>query len=429
MQILNEPLQKDWKSNCKRPSLNNKELNSLITNIFSNVKKAGDSALLNYALQYDSVQLETLKVSEQEINEAVNNIATALKDAIKLSIQTVTKFHSSQKLEKKIIETSPGVECWQEERPIEKIGLYIPGGTAPLFSTIIMLAVPAKIAGCKQIVMCTPPDETGKINPAILYTALQTGVTDIYKVGGAQAIAAMSYGTESISKVYKIFGPGNQYVTAAKQLAQQKGVAIDLPAGPSELLVYADQSANPVFVASDLLSQAEHGPDSQVVCVVNNQDLILEIQGEISSQIENLPRKEVALKALQSSLFIVLKNHQLAIDFINEYAPEHLIICCKPEDFFLKNLTNAGSVFIGNNSSESAGDYASGTNHTLPTSGYAKSYSGLTLGTFTKKISFQKLSAQGIKNIGPSIELMAEAEGLMAHKNAISLRLKSLEND
>jgi histidinol dehydrogenase len=429
MQILNEPLQKDWKSNCKRPSLNNKELNSLITNIFSNVKKAGDSALLNYALQYDSVQLETLKVSEQEINEAVNNIATALKDAIKLSIQTVTKFHSSQKLEKKIIETSPGVECWQEERPIEKIGLYIPGGTAPLFSTIIMLAVPAKIAGCKQIVMCTPPDETGKINPAILYTALQTGVTDIYKVGGAQAIAAMSYGTESISKVYKIFGPGNQYVTAAKQLAQQKGVAIDLPAGPSELLVYADQSANPVFVASDLLSQAEHGPDSQVVCVVNNQDLILEIQGEISSQIENLPRKEVALKALQSSLFIVLKNHQLAIDFINEYAPEHLIICCKQEDFFLKNLTNAGSVFIGNNSSESAGDYASGTNHTLPTSGYAKSYSGLTLGTFTKKISFQKLSAQGIKNIGPSIELMAEAEGLMAHKNAISLRLKSLEND
>ncbi len=429
MNILIEPQQKDWKSICKRPSFDTKELNSLITNIFSNVKKGGNSALLNYALQYDNVQLETLKVTDSEIDAACTKISKELKTAIQLSIQNVTKFHSSQKLEKKIIETSPEVHCWQEERPIEKVGLYIPGGTAPLFSTIIMLGVPAKIAGCKQLIMCTPPGESGEINPAILYTAKKTGVTDIYKVGGAQAIAAMVYGTKTIAQVYKIFGPGNQYVTAAKQLAQQKGVAIDMPAGPSELLVYADQSANPVFVASDLLSQAEHGADSQVVCVVNNQSLIKEIQNEIASQVEALPRKEVALKALQNSLFVVLKNSQKAIDFINEYAPEHLIICCKQEDFFINNLINAGSVFIGNYSPESAGDYASGTNHTLPTSGYAKSFSGLTLGAFTKTISFQKLSAQGIKNIGPSIELMAEAEGLIAHKNAVSLRLKALKND
>lgn len=429
MQILNEPSQKEWKSICKRPSLDTKELNSLITNIFSNVKKGSDSALLKYTLQYDNVQLESIKVSELEINDAECNVSSELKDAIKLSIQNVTKFHSSQKLEKKIIETSPGVQCWQEERSIDKVGLYIPGGTAPLFSTIIMLAVPAIIAGCKQIIMCTPPDETGKINPAILYAAKQTGVPEIYKVGGAQAIAAMVYGTETIAQVYKIFGPGNQYVTAAKQLAQQKGVAIDMPAGPSELLVYADQSAIPAFVASDLLSQAEHGADSQVVCVVNNADMIEEIQSEIDSQVEFLPRKEVALKALQTSLFVVLNNPQKAIDFINEYAPEHLIICCTKENFFKDNLTNAGSVFIGNYSPECAGDYASGTNHTLPTSGYSKSFSGLTLGAFTKKISFQELSAQGIKNIGPSIEIMAEAEGLLAHKNAVSLRLKALEND
>lgn len=429
MNILIEPVQKNWKSICTRPSLDNKELTSLISNIFSNVKKGGDSALLNYTLQYDNVKLESLAVTDLEINEACTKISTELKTAIQLSIKNVEKFHFSQKLEKKVIETSPGVECWQEERPIEKIGLYIPGGSAPLFSTVIMLGVPAIIAGCQQIVLCTPANQLGSIDPAILYTAKQIGISAIYKVGGAQAIAAMTYGTEAIPQVYKIFGPGNQYVTAAKQLAQQKGVSIDMPAGPSELLVYADKSSNPAFVASDLLSQAEHGPDSQVVCVVNNQELVEEIQREIDAQIEPLSRKEVALKALQNSLFIVLENPLKAIDFINEYAPEHLIICSEQNNFFINKIMNAGSVFIGNYSAESAGDYASGTNHTLPTSGFAKSYSGLTLGAFTKKISFQKLSAQGIKNIGPSIELMAEAERLMAHKNAISLRLKSLEND
>lgn len=429
MNILIEPLQKDWKAICTRPSLDNKELTSLISNIFSNVKKGGDSALLNYGLQYDKVQLELLTVSDIEIEVACSKISLELKTAIQLSIKNVTKFHSSQKLEKKVIETSPGVECWQEERPIENVGLYIPGGSAPLFSTIIMLAVPAKIAGCQKIVLCTPPDKAGNINPAILYTAKQTGIATIYKVGGAQAIAAMTYGTETIPQVYKIFGPGNQYVTAAKQLAQQKGVAIDMPAGPSELLVYTDKSANPAFVASDLLSQAEHGPDSQVVCVVNNQDLIQEIQSEIDVQIESLPRNEIALKALQNSLFIVLENPQNAIRFINEYAPEHLIICSNQDEYFIEKIMNAGSVFIGNYSAESAGDYASGTNHTLPTNGFAKNYSGLTLGAFAKKISFQKLSALGIKSIGASIELMAEAEGLIAHKNAVSLRLKALEND
>lgn len=429
MNILIEPQQKDWKSICKRPSLDNKELSSLISNIFSNVKKGGDSALLNYELRFDNVQLESLKVTESEIEEASSKISPALKRAIELSIQNVEKNHRAQKLDKKIIETSPGVECWQEERPIEKVGLYIPGGTAPLFSTIIMLAVPAKIANCKQTVLCTPPDKAGKINPAILYTAKLTGISTIYKVGGAQAIAAMAYGTETIPQVYKIFGPGNQYVTAAKQLAQQKGVAIDMPAGPSELLVYADETAKPAFVASDLLSQAEHGPDSQVVCVVNNQELIEQIQNELSTQVEALPRKEIAMKALQDSLFIELTEAIDALNFINEYAPEHLILCSKQNDFFIDKIINAGSVFIGNYSPESAGDYASGTNHTLPTSGYAKSYSGLTLGAFTKNISFQKLTKQGIKNIGPSVELMAEAEGLTAHKNAVSIRLKSLKDD
>ena len=429
MKTLIEPLQKDWKLICKRPSLDNKELFSLIRNIFSNVKKGGDSALLNYALQYDGAQLESLQVTELEIEDACSKVSSELKAAIQLSIQNVSTFHNAQKLQNNIVETSVGVECWQEERPIEKVGLYIPGGSAPLFSTIIMLAIPAKIAGCQKIVLCTPPDKNGNVDPAILYTAKQTGIKNIYKVGGAQAIAAMTYGTESVAQVYKIFGPGNQYVTAAKQLAQQKGVAIDMPAGPSELLIYADESANASFVASDLLSQAEHGADSQVVCVVNNEALIDQIQQEITSQVLALPRKEVALNALQNSLFIVLNDKQKAIDFINEYAPEHFIICSKQTDFFTNKLMNAGSVFIGNYSPESAGDYASGTNHTLPTSGYAKNYSGLTLGAFTKKISFQKISDEGIKTIGPAIELMAEAEGLQAHKNAVSIRLNTLKND
>ena len=427
MKFYSNPPQSEWAEICSRPALESDNLNTLIEEIFNTVATSGDKALRDYTLKFDNARIDELLASKEEIENAAAQISNDLKVSIALAINNVRQFHAAQKLERTIIETSPGVECWQEERAIEKVGLYIPGGSAPLFSTIIMLAVPAQIAGCKELVLCTPPDKDGNINPAILYTAAQTGVTSIFKVGGAQAIAALTYGTGSIPAVYKLFGPGNQYVTAAKQFAQQKGVAIDMPAGPSELLVYADETANPAFVASDLLSQAEHGSDSQVVCVSDCEKVLKMVQTEVEAQLALLPRKDIAEKALDNSLFVNFDVLKEASQFINEYAPEHLIICSENEEFLVKNIMNAGSVFLGNFSPESAGDYASGTNHTLPTSGYAKTYSGLSLQAFTKKITFQRLTSQGIQTIGPAIETMAEAEGLQAHKNAVTLRLNEIK--
>jgi histidinol dehydrogenase len=356
-------------------------------------------------------------------------VSDELKDAIVTAKSNIEKFHAAQKTSKIEIETTVGVQCWQEKRPIQKIGLYIPGGTAPLFSTVLMLAVPAKIAGCEEIVLCSPPDKNGKINPAILFTANLCGVTKILKVGGIQAIAGMTFGTTIIPKVYKIFGPGNQFVTVAKQLATQFGIAIDMPAGPSELLIVADKSANASFIASDLLSQAEHGADSQVILVSTSKELIDEVETEINTQIALLPRKAIAEKAINNSKMIYVENDEIALDLINEYGPEHFIICSKNEKYYIDNIQNAGSVFIGNYTPESAGDYASGTNHTLPTNGYAKNYSGVNLDSFLKAMTFQKISEKGIQNIGKTIEIMAEAEGLQAHKNAVTLRLKALQND
>ncbi|HKJ47938.1 MAG TPA: histidinol dehydrogenase, partial [Christiangramia sp.] len=338
----------------------------------------------------------------------------------------IEKFHAAQRTERVSVETSNGVKCWQEKKPIQKVGLYIPGGTAPLFSSILMLAIPARLAGCEEIVLCTPPDKEGNINPAILYTANLCGVTQIFKIGGIQAIGAMTFGTEDVPQVYKIFGPGNQFVTVAKQLATKYQVAIDMPAGPSELLVYADDSANPAYVASDLLSQAEHGIDSQVIMVTTSEKLLNQVSEEVKTQLEELPRKAIADKAIENSRLILVETEKEALELINEYGPEHFIICAGEEDYFVNGVINAGSVFIGNYTPESAGDYASGTNHTLPTNGYAKQYSGVNLDSFMKTITFQKISEEGIKAIGPSIELLAEAEGLQAHKNAVTLRLKDL---
>jgi histidinol dehydrogenase len=359
---------------------------------------------------------------------AIASISNELKEAIQLAKSNIKKFHIAQKTEKVVVETIEGVNCWQEKRPIQKIGLYIPGGTAPLFSTVLMLAVPAKIAGCSEIVLCSPPDKNGTINPAILYAANLCGVTKILKVGGIQAIAGMTFGTQTIPKVYKIFGPGNQFVTVAKQLATQFGVAIDMPAGPSELLIVADDTAVPAFIASDLLSQAEHGADSQVILVSTSRKLIDAVEIEIQIQMEALPRKAIAEKAIENSKLIYVENDKIALELINEYGPEHFIICSEFDDFYSNGVQNAGSVFIGNYTPESAGDYASGTNHTLPTNGYAKNYSGVNLDSFTKAMTFQKITEKGIQNIGKAIEIMAEAEGLQAHKNAVTLRLKAIED-
>ena len=352
-----------------------------------------------------------------------------MKAAIQLAKSNIEKFHQAQKTNRVSVETTEGVHCWQEKRPIQKIGLYIPGGTAPLFSTVLMLAVPASIAGCKEVILCSPPDKNGNLNPAILYAANLCGVSKILKVGGIQAIAGMTFGTTTIPKVYKIFGPGNQYVTVAKQLATQFGVAIDMPAGPSELLVVADDTAVPAFVASDLLSQAEHGTDSQVILVSTSKEMIEAVEQEVQTQLAVLPRKEIAEKAIANSKLIFVENAAIALDLINEYGPEHFIVCTKNNDFYVDNIENAGSVFIGNYTPESAGDYASGTNHTLPTNGYAKNYSGVNLDSFMKSMTFQKISEKGIQNIGKAIEIMAEKEGLQAHKNAVTLRLKAIENE
>lgn len=423
------PQKDEWGTLLQRPTKTVDDIEATVSEIFTEVSHKGDTAVNKYTALFDGVQLNTINVSETEINTATNLLTDALKASIALAKTNIEKFHAAQKTERVIVETSPGVTCWQEKKPIEKIGLYIPGGSAPLFSTILMLAIPATLAGCKEIVLCTPPDKEGNINPAILYTAQLCGVSKIFKVGGIQAIAALTFGTETIPKVYKIFGPGNQFVTVAKQLATKHGVAIDMPAGPSELLVYADDSAIPEFIAADLLSQAEHGPDSQVVLVTISENIFEKVAEEVNVQLDQLPRKEIALKAIESSRLILIDSETTALEIINQYGPEHLIICSEHEDFFLSGVANAGSVFVGNYSPESAGDYASGTNHTLPTNGYAKQYSGVNLDSFTKSITYQKLTKEGITSIGSAVEQMAAAEGLQAHKNAITVRLKALLNE
>ncbi len=427
MNKIYNPKPESWSTLLERPTKTVDDIEATVKEIFKEVQKKGDEAITKYTSLFDGVAVDNLEVTPEEINEAIASIPQELQDAIQLAKSNIEKFHTAQKNTRVSVETTPGVACWQEKRPIQKIGLYIPGGTAPLFSTVLMLAVPANIAGCKEIVLCSPPDKKGKINPAILYAAQLCGVTKILKVGGIQAIAGLTFGTASIPKVYKIFGPGNQFVTVAKQLATQFGVAIDMPAGPSELLIVADETAVPGFVASDLLSQAEHGTDSQVILVSTSKDLIDAVETEIQTQLEVLPRKAIATKAIENSKLIYVENDQIALDLIDEYGPEHFIICAKNEDFYVNNIGNAGSVFIGNYTPESAGDYASGTNHTLPTNGYAKNYSGVNLDSFLKSMTFQKITAEGIQNIGPAIELMAEAEGLQAHKNAVTLRLQSCE--
>ncbi|MBV6878245.1 histidinol dehydrogenase [Epilithonimonas ginsengisoli] len=419
----------DWKSLCERPLQNQENLSEQVKSVFNEVKIKGDKALKLFTEKFDGVFLNDFKVSETEIEEAKKLVSDELKSAIETASENIRKFHISQQEEKKIVETTEGVFCWRESRAIENIGIYIPGGTAPLFSTVLMLGIPANIAGCKNITLCSPPDENGKINPAILFAADLVGIKNIFKVGGSQAIAALSFGTETITKVDKIFGPGNQYVTFAKQLALNYNVAIDIPAGPSEVLVIADESSIPSFVASDLLSQAEHGTDSQVILLSDSETIINEINVEIDRQLKELPRNEIAEIALQNSKSILLNSIDEAIEFSNFYAPEHLILSIENAENFTGKITNAGSVFLGNYSPESAGDYASGTNHTLPTNGFAKNYSGVSLDSFVKKITFQNITKNGIKNIGKTIELMAEAEELIAHKNAVSVRLKYLENE
>ncbi|NGY36981.1 histidinol dehydrogenase [Flavobacterium sp. XN-5] len=429
MNKIYNPIPENWFAILERPTKTVDDIEQTVKEIFKEVQKKGDEAISKYTSLFDGVTISNQEVTETEIKEAVAAVSDQLKAAIQLAKSNIEKFHAAQKTSRVEVETIEGVNCWQEKRPIQKIGLYIPGGTAPLFSTVLMLAVPANIAGCKEIVLCSPPDKTGKINPAILYAANLCGVTKILKVGGIQAIAAMTFGTKTIPKVHKIFGPGNQFVTVAKQLATQYGVAIDMPAGPSELLVVADDSAVPAFVASDLLSQAEHGTDSQVILVSTSKKLIEAVEEEIQIQLDALPRKEIAEKAIANSKMIFVENDQIALDLINEYGPEHFIVCTSSDDFYIDGIENAGSIFIGNYTPESAGDYASGTNHTLPTNGYAKNYSGVNLDSFTKSMTFQKISKVGIQNIGKAIEIMAEAEGLQAHKNAVTLRLKAIKDE
>ena len=422
------PKKETWFEILKRPTQTVKEIETTVNQVFEDVQKNGDTAIKKYTKKFDKVAVTTLKVTQEEISIAVEAVSSELKKAIQQAAANIEKFHRAQKTEKIYQETTPGVVCWQEKRPIEKVGLYIPGGTAPLLSTVLMLAIPAKIAGCQEIILCSPPNLEGKIANEILYTANLCGVTNIFKVGGIQAISGLTFGTTTIPKVYKIFGPGNQFVTVAKQIATKFGVAIDMPAGPSELLVMADDSANASFVASDLLSQAEHGADSQVILVSTSEKLIEDVSKEVAKQLKELPRIEIAIKAIQNSKSILVKDFKQALALINEYAPEHFIVCTNNNDFFIDGIFNAGSVFIGNYTPESAGDYASGTNHTLPTNGYSKSYSGVNLDSFTKSITFQEISKKGIQNIGKSIELMALAEGLQAHKNAVSIRLKEINS-
>jgi len=427
MKKIINPQKTAWFSMLKRPTQTIEAVENTVTSIFDDVKRNGDDGVKRYTEIFDGVSLDDLIVSGKEISAAENALSNELKEAIQQAKKAIEKFHLAQKTAKVFVETVEGVECWQEKRPIRKVGLYIPGGTAPLFSSVLMLAIPAQIAGCKEIILCSPPNKKGEINPAILYAAQLCGITKILKVGGIQAIAGFTFGTETIPQVYKIFGPGNQYVTVAKQLATKYGVAIDMPAGPSELLIVADDSANASFVASDLLSQAEHGTDSQVILVSTSMEILKEVEKEIEIQLQQLSRKNIAAKAIENSKLIFVETKEIAMEIINEYGPEHFIVCTNDNDFYIENVQNAGSVFIGNYTPESAGDYASGTNHTLPTNGYSKAYSGVNLDSFLKSITFQKISENGIQNIGKTIELMAEAEGLTAHKNAVTLRLNSLK--
>ena len=423
MKIIEYPQHKDWKLLLSRPALDNSSLTETVTAVLDDIKSRGDAAVKEYELKFDKVQLDSLQVSEDEIAEAETLVSDELKNAIRLAKGNIEKFHAAQDHELPRIETMPGVTCWQKAMPIEKVGLYIPGGTAPLFSTVLMLAVPARIAGCKEIVLCTPPAKNGKVHPAVLFAAKVAGVSKIFKIGGVQAIGSMAYGTESVPKVYKIFGPGNQYVTAAKQRVSLKDVAIDMPAGPSEVEVIADETANPAFVAADLLSQAEHGVDSQAVCITTSKTLAEKVLAEVDRQLQLLPRKEIAEKSVANSKIILVKDLEEVIDVTNEYAPEHLIISTSNYMQIAERITNAGSIFLGHLTPESAGDYASGTNHTLPTNGYAKAYSGVNLDSFRKKITYQEITPDGLKLIGNAIEIMAENEQLFAHKNAVTLRM------
>jgi histidinol dehydrogenase len=428
MKLYKNPNKTTWSELLKRPTQTVNDIEAIVTQVFEDVQKNGDTAIAKYTSKFDGVDLSSTLVTKQEIENASKFVAQELKKAIQLAKSNIEHFHTAQKTEKVSLSTMEGVECWQEKRPIQKVGLYIPGGTAPLFSTVLMLAVPAKIANCKDIVLCTPPNKEGKIANEILYAAQLCGVTKIFKVGGIQAISGLTFGTESIPQVYKIFGPGNQYVTVAKQLATKYGVAIDMPAGPSELLVMADETANAAYVASDLLSQAEHGSDSQVILVTTSNTFAEDVNKEVTAQLAKLPRKDLATDAINNSKSIVVSDFETALDLIDAYGPEHFIVATKNDEYFVENIGNAGSVFIGNYTPESAGDYASGTNHTLPTNGYTKAYSGVNLDSFQKSMTFQKISKIGIKNIGNAIELMAEAEGLQAHKKAVTLRLKDLKS-
>ena len=426
MEIIKYPGREDWSSLAKRPALDVTTLFDTVRSVLDDVRERGDEAVKEYEARFDKVNLSALRVSEEEMREAEHLVPDDLRQAIRRAKENIERFHASQRFEGKKVETAPGVVCWQKAVAIEKVGLYIPGGTAPLFSTVLMLAVPARIAGCGEIVLCTPPGKDGKVHPAILFAAEVAGVSRIFKAGGIQAIAAMAYGTESVPKVYKIFGPGNQYVTAAKQLVSLKDVAIDMPAGPSEVEVIADETANPDFIAADFLSQAEHGADSQAILVTTSEAIVEPVVKAIREQVERLPRKEITEKALSHSRVIVLRNQEEVIDFTNQYAPEHLIIQTRDFASIAERIENAGSVFLGPYTPESAGDYASGTNHTLPTNGYAKAYSGVNLDSFIKKITFQEITADGIRDLGDTIRTMAANERLEAHRNAVTIRLNTL---
>ena len=427
MKQYRNPIRSDWKKLTARASASYASLEPLAKEVFENVRLNGDASLSAYTLKFDGVSLDSFQVSPEETAAAESRVPQSLKNAIEIARNNILTFHKAQKTTTVKVETQAGVYCWQKKTPIEKVGLYIPGGSAPLFSTVLMLATPANIAGCEEIVLCSPPDKNGNLPDVILYTAKRCGVTKIFKVGGMQAIAAMTFGTTTIPQVDKIFGPGNQYVTVAKQLATQYHVAIDMPAGPSELMVVADETADPSFIASDLLSQAEHGPDSQVLLITTSKAIAEETQKAVLLQLENLDRKDIAQKALDNSKIIVFNDDQTALDFANQYGAEHLIVCVKEEEEFIEGIKSAGSVFIGNYTPESAGDYPSGTNHTLPTNGYVRQYSGVNLDSFLKAITYQKITKEGLMNLGPAIEEMAAAEGLQAHKNAVTLRLKSMK--
>ena len=423
MQIIRYPDRKDWESLLKRPAIDASGLEEKVEKILKSVRKKGDKALRKYTAKFDGVEVDDMLVSHREIEEAMGSLAPDLKEAIQLAAANIEMFHRSQVQAPEWIVTMPGIMCSRKSVAIEKVGLYIPGGSAPLFSTVLMLGVPARLAKCSEIVLCTPPGEGGMIHPAILFAAQHVGIKKIFKVGGVQAIAAMAFGTETIPAVYKIFGPGNQFVTCAKQMVQKYGIAIDMPAGPSEVAIYADEYADPAFIAADLLSQAEHGSDSQVLLVSDDEICVENVQFEIQKQLTELPRKDIAIRALANSKAIVITGEEQAMELLNLYAPEHLILACNNADEMAEKVINAGSVFIGQYSPESVGDYASGTNHTLPTNGYARAHSGVSVDSFVKKITYQKLSREGLEQIGKTVEIMAEAEGLLAHKNAVSIRL------